>query len=106
MENITAVGIDVSKGKSTIAVMRPGGEIVIMPFDVQHNIEELQNLARKLKLLDGETRIVMEHTGAYYLPVAKVLTETGFFVSVVHAKLVHDFGNNSIRRGKLTRRTR
>ena len=29
---ITAVGIDVSKSKSTVAVRRPGGEIVLRPF--------------------------------------------------------------------------
>ena len=100
MEHITAVGIDVSKGKSTVAVMRPGGEVVIMPHDVEHTSDKLSDLAHSLKMLDGEVRIVMEHTGAYYLPVANILSESGFFVSVVHAKLVHDFGNNSIRRGK------
>ena len=31
-----AVGIDVSKGKSTIAVLQPGGVIVRKPFDVFH----------------------------------------------------------------------
>lgn len=29
---ITAVGVDVSKSKSTVAVRRPGGEIVMHPF--------------------------------------------------------------------------
>jgi hypothetical protein len=29
---ITAVGIDVSKGKSTVAVRRPGGEVVLTFF--------------------------------------------------------------------------
>ena len=29
-----AVGIDVSKGKSTVAVLQPGGTIVRKPFDV------------------------------------------------------------------------
>ena len=100
MENITAVGIDISKGRSTVAVMRPGGKVVISPYDTGHSIEELNRLVLTLKLLEGEVRIVMEHTGAYYLPVASVLYDAGFFVSVVHAKLVHDFGNNSIRRGK------
>jgi transposase len=100
MENITAVGIDVSKGKSTVTAMRPGGEVVIVPYDVGHSAEELHKLALMLKLLDGEVRVVMEHTGAYYLPVATVLSEAGLFVCVVHAKLIHDFGNNSIRRGK------
>jgi len=100
MEVITAVGIDVSKGKSTVAAMRPGGEVVIVPYDVEHNTEELHRLARSLKLLDGEVRVVMEHTSTYYLPIATILSKAGMFVSVVHAKLVHDFGNNSIRRGK------
>lgn len=31
---MNAVGIDVYKGKSTIAVMRPFGEVVASPYDV------------------------------------------------------------------------
>ena len=100
MNTITAVGIDVSKGKSTIAVMRPGGEIVTAPYDVLHTSAELAKLTRDLVSLGCETRIIMEYTGTYYLPIARVLCEAGLFVSVVHAKLIHDFGNNSIRRGK------
>ncbi len=100
MNMITAVGIDVSKGKSTVAVMRPGGEVLLLPHDVRHTSMELKGLAERLLLLDGEVRVVMEYTGVYYLPVAQMLSEAGLFVSVVHAKLVHDFGNNTIRRGK------
>ena len=33
---ITAVGIDVSKGKSTVAIRRPGGEIVRKPFRIMN----------------------------------------------------------------------
>ena len=33
---ITAVGIDVSKRKSTVAIRRPGGVIVACPFDISH----------------------------------------------------------------------
>ena len=35
---MNAVGIDVSKGKSTIAVIRPFGEVVKTPFDVAHTV--------------------------------------------------------------------
>ena len=38
---LNAVGIDVSKGKSTVAVLRPAGEIVHKPFNVTHTREEL-----------------------------------------------------------------
>ena len=97
---MNAVGIDVSKGKSMIAVMRPFGEIVASPFEVNHTADELGQLANRLKSLDGETRIVMEYTGNYSQPVARALHDEGLFVSVVHSLLIHDFGNNTIRRVK------
>ncbi len=94
------VGIDVSKGKSMIAVMRPFGEVVLAPFEVKHTFVELGNLAEQLKRLDGETRVVMESTGNYHTPVALVLANAGIYVSVVNPILVHDYGNNSLRRAK------
>ena len=56
---MNSVGIDVSKGKSMIAVMRPFGEIVVTTYEVRHTDNELSELAKLLKSLDGETRIVM-----------------------------------------------
>lgn len=97
---MNAIGIDVSKGKSMVAAMRPFGEVVAMPFEVSHTASELRKLADFLKNLGGEVRVVMECTGRYYEPVARYLHEKGFFVSAVHAKLIHDFGNNSIRKVK------
>ena len=46
---ITAVGIDVSKSKSTVAVRRPGGEIVLRPFEGHHTNSDLKKLASTLK---------------------------------------------------------
>ena len=97
---MNCVGIDISKGKSMIAVMRPFGEVVVSPFEVLHTDSELRKLARLLKSLDGETRVVMESTGNYHAPVAWLLHGAGLYVSVVNAMLVHDYGNNSLRRGK------
>nr|WP_207734365.1 IS110 family transposase [Anaerotruncus rubiinfantis] len=100
---ITAVGIDVSKGKSTVAVRRPGGEIVMTPFTVIHTIEGLDKLIDTLRSVDGEIRVVMEHTGMYWRPIALALKNAGFFVSVVNAMLIHDFSDNSIRKVKTDR---
>jgi len=97
---MNAVGIDVSKGKSMIAVMRPFGEVVVSPFEVQHIGSELNELAKQIKNLNGETRVVMEHTGNYHAPIARVLHNAGIYVSAVNAMLVHDYGNNSLRRAK------
>lgn len=44
--------------------------------------------------LNGDTRIVMEHTGRYYEPIAQWLSDAGLFVSAVNPKLIKDFGNN------------
>lgn len=52
---MNSVGIDISKGRSTIAVMRPFGEVVISPFEVRHTGSELSKLAKQLKSLCGET---------------------------------------------------
>lgn len=95
---ITAVGIDVSKHKSTVAARRPGGEVVLLPFDVEHTAEGLKKLITKLRQLDGEIRIIMEHTGMYWRPIAMTLKEAGFYVSVVNAILIHNFSDNSIRK--------
>lgn len=97
---MNSVGIDVSKGKSIITVMRPFGEVVISPFEIHHTNGELCELAKLLRSLPGETRVVMEATGNYHLPIAWMLNDSGFYVSVVNAMLVHNYGNNSLRRAK------
>lgn len=97
---MNCVGIDVSKGRSTVAAMRPFGEVVISPVEVRHTDSELSELAKLLKSLNGETRVVMEATGNYHVPIARSLHDAGLYVSVVNAKLVHGYGNNDLRRVK------
>ena len=97
---MNAAGIDVSKGKSMVSVIRPFGEVLATPFTVRHTGSELKELAEYLKSLDGETRVVMEHTGRYYEPVARFLHDAGLYVSAVNPKLIKDYGNNSLRKVK------
>jgi transposase len=101
---MNSVGIDISKGRSTVAAMRPFGEVVISPFEVRYTDSELSELAKLLKSLDGETRVVMEAMGNYHLPMARTLHDVGLYVSVVNPKLVHGNGNNDLRRVKTDRR--
>ena len=44
-----SIGIDVSKGKSTVCGMKPGGEIVYTPFEVQHTREGMSELVSLLR---------------------------------------------------------
>ena len=83
-----------------VAVRRPGGQIVLPPIQVNHTAEELAGLAGRLQGLGGNIRIIMEHTGMYWRPIAHLLKEAGFFVSVVNAILIHNFSDNSLRNVK------
>ena len=44
-----SIGIDVSKGKSTVCGMKPGGEIVYTPFEIQHTREGMSELVSLLR---------------------------------------------------------
>ena len=44
-----AIGIDVSKSKSTVAILNGDGSIRAKPFDVRHTADELQALVKCVK---------------------------------------------------------
>lgn len=100
---MNAVGIDVSKGKSTVAVIQPFGIVIAAPYDVSHTDSDLSKLADFIKSLPGETRVVMEYTGTYYEPVANALHNAGIFVSVVNPLVVDDYDTNRVRKIKTDR---
>lgn len=99
-----AVGVDVSNGRSTIAVLGQGRKVVIKPFEVQHTAEGFAALADRLNALDGEIRIVMEHTGRYYESFAMSMYRAGFFVSAVNPLVIKDYRDGiSVRKVKTDR---
>ena len=54
-----AVGIDVSKSKSTVAILNADGSKRIAPFDVKHNLPELNALVKYLNDLNDNIVILM-----------------------------------------------
>ena len=100
---MNAVGIDVSKGKSTVAVIQPFGVVIAEPFDVLHTDSDLKKLITFIKSLSGETKVVMEYTGTYYEPIANALHNAGIFVSVVNPLLIDDYDTNRVRKVKTDR---
>ena len=46
---LNAVDIDVSKGRSTVAVLQLGGIVIHKPFDVSHKSSDLRDLAHYCK---------------------------------------------------------
>ena len=97
---MNAVGIDVSKGKSTVTIRRPGDVVLMPPCDIPHTQSAINALIKQIKSLDGETKVCMEHTGRYYEPVANWLSDAGIFVSAVNPILIRDFGDDSLRTPK------
>ena len=67
-----AIGIDVSKGKSTVAAVGEGKKVIQKPYEVAHSKTELTKLIESIKKYDDEVRVVMEHTGVYYRVVAEM----------------------------------
>lgn len=97
---MNSVGIDVSKGKSTVAALRPMGEVALSPTEYLHTKLELEKLAYTILALGEDTRVVMEATGRYHEPVATALHEYGIYVCVLNPILIHQSGGGSVRKVK------
>lgn len=95
-----SVGIDVSKGKSTVSIFKPYGEILASPFEVTHTEPELSKLSSMLLHFDDEVRVVMESTGNYHYPILRFLLNKGLFVSVINSLEMHKYLNRFLRSAK------
>lgn len=95
------VGIDVSKGKSTVAILSAVGEVIEEPFEIKHDIEGLNFLEEKLKDIPNEDlKIVMEETETYHLPVLGYLLDKGYFVVAENALKIKKYLDRGLRKAK------
>lgn len=62
--------------------MKPGGELVTVPYEVKHSDIELSHLTLDVLCMEPDARIVMEATGRYHEPIAALLYTEGVFVSI------------------------
>lgn len=97
---MNAVGIDVSKGKSMVAALRPMGEVALLPQEFLHTEVGLEQMAYAIIALGEDTRVVMEATGRYHEPVAAALHEYGIYVCVLNPLYIKQSGGGSIRKVK------
>lgn len=95
-----SVGIDVSKEKSMVCMLRPYGEVIASPHEIQHTSSELEGLCRRLLSLSEEVRVVMEATGAYHLPLLASLHQAGIFASVINPLVMKKYASTALRKGK------
>lgn len=95
------VGIDISKGKSTIAILSVAGEVIEEPFEINHDINGLNLLEEKIKDIPKEDlKFVMEETGTYHLPILGYLLDKGYFVVAENALKIKKYLDRGLRKAK------
>jgi len=95
-----SVGIDVSKETSTICMLRPYGEVVSSPYEIEHSLSAAKALRDRICGIEDEVKVVMEATGRYHLPLLNALKEAGVFVSIVNPLVMKKYASTAIRKGK------
>ena len=73
-----SVGIDISKEKSTVCVLKPYGEVLCSPFEINYTEKDLSELSAMLLKLNEDVKIVIKATGIYHLPVLNYLQGEGY----------------------------
>jgi len=84
-----SVGIDVSKEKSMVCILKPYGEVVLSPIEIVHTEDAVTKLAD-----------ILEATGAYHLPLLSIFTEKKIFVSIINPLVMKKYASTAIRKGK------
>ena len=98
-----SVGIDVSKGKSTVCAMKAYGEVLLSPKDYKHTTEELDRLIKNLSKFNEEIHITLEATGNYHLPIYMYLKSKGYFISIINPLEMKRYRCQGIRNPKTDR---
>src|SRR5690554_3139513 len=97
---MNSVGIDVSKGKSMVCILKPYGEVVQPAVEFAYTHDEIDKLISKIKALDGETKVILEATGAYHFPLVAKFKEADIHISVINPLLMKKYASATIRKGK------
>lgn len=99
-----AVGIDVSKSKSMVAILNSDGTILAKPFNMNHTLSDMDALSSYLREQNEPITILMEYTGHYHYPVLKKLQEDGFPVCLINPYQMKKYGDVEIHKAKTDRK--
>jgi len=95
-----AVGIDVAKSKSMVAILSDDGEIIKDPFEIANTESGLGYLCGIIRELTDDVYCVVESTSIYHFPVVSYLQENDIFVSVVNPLIIKKYASMDIRKVK------
>ena len=95
------VGIDVSKGKSTVSILSVEGEVIEEPFEINHDLSNLDLLNEKLStFLKEDLKIVLEQTGTYHLTILTYLLDEGYCVIAENPLKIKKYLDRNLRKAK------
>ena len=95
-----SVGIDISKDKSTVCMLRPYGEVVEAPYNIDHTEQVLNYLIERIKSFDEDVKVVLEATGGYHQVVVTKLLSAGIFTVVVNPYIMKKYCAATLRKAK------
>ena len=95
-----SIGIDISKEKSTVCMLRPYGEVVEAPRDVEHTEQELNALIEHIRSFNEDVKVVLEATGGYHHVVVSKLLESGIFTVVINPYIMKKYCAATLRKAK------
>lgn len=95
-----SVGIDVSKDKSTVCMLRPYGEVVEAPYNNDHTEQALNTLIERIKSFDEDVKVVLEATGGYHQVVVAKLLTSNIFTVVVNPYIMKKYCAATLRKAK------
>lgn len=96
-----SIGIDVSMGKSTIAIISTDGEVISEPFEIEHTKSGFNLILEKIKNIPKDNvKFVMESTGNYCKSLLKIIIDNGYFVTVENPLTIKKYCDINIRKVK------
>lgn len=96
-----AIGIDVSKGKSTVAIISTNGKILVKPFEVIHNNKGVKEFLEQMeKYPKEEVKFLMEATSHYHYPILQPLIDKNYWVCVENALTIKKYCDTDLRKVK------
>ena len=96
-----SVGVDVSMGKSTIAIISTEGEVISEPFEIEHTKSGFNLILEKIKNIPKDNvKFIMESTGNYCKSLLKIIIDNGYFVTVENPLTIKKYCDMNIRKVK------
>lgn len=87
------VGIDVSKGKSTVCVLTETGEAIRVPYEMINTKKNLEAFVTQIKGYgtNEDVWVILEATGAYSVSIQQHLQSKGIFVCCANPLIMKEF---------------